>query len=591
MTWSFPTERRVPILFARSVQAGLTALAGRAGVILHPTQDRGWNDFSYRMHMDVAVLTDKGVLHSYSFRMLVDGERFTSGALSTRLGSNRDWMPLGDNGPVFVSMLQRESEYALRVQQLGFDLAVAVLRATGDAVVLGVEGGDPDRLALLASEPFHLAVLREHETYTAYRRAARHLRPQPAPVSEDAAASLVIATRLRSVEAPHIVDVDFEPDPLGRDRLAVLIGPNGAGKTQLMLSMLDGLRPSNDGPLLASARRRPHLWRLADEGFLVGPPVYNRVVVFSSTLSDVYPQSLPPWEIDYQFFSMTGVRDRSGDALTTSLVDCLRDDRRVTFDPLPPEQDDAEDLDFGDRLDRLKLLQSLLEPLGLWSGLHLPLTTGEGLDFAVLTWDGRAYFPIGRNMNEKRNLQLVQHIDLTAQPVLFRQGEARRLSSGETAMLRFAAQAVAAVEAGSLFLFDEPETHLHPSFISAFAEILHRLLKQTRSVALIATHSVYIVRETPSRRVRIITTEDDGVVVGPPRLQTFGASLDSISHAVFGDGEQRHRFQRTLDEWLSRSSSPDDIESILETHGADLSPETLSYLARRLARSRGRPEG
>lgn len=573
------------------MQSGLAALAGRAGVILHPTRDRGWNDFSYRMHMDAAVLTDDGALYAYSLRMLVQGQQSTSGGLNALLGPDRDWMPLEEGGPVFVSMLQNEEAYALLVQRLGFDLAVAVLRATGDAVVLGLEGGDPAREALLSSEPFHLSVLRERETYTAYRRAARHLRRQPAPVPEDAAVSLLIAARLRSADAPYLVDIDFEPDPLGRDRLAVLIGPNGAGKTQLMLSVLDGLRPSEAAPRLASAKRRPHLRRCRDQRFGSGPPAYNRVVVFSSTLSDVYPPSLPPWEIDYQFFSMTGARDGAGDALTASLVDCLRDDGRVTFDPLPPEQDDPDGLEFGERLNRLKLLQSLLEPLGLWRGLHLPLTTEEGLDFPVLTWDGRGYFPVGRTMNEKRNLQLVQHIDLAAQPVLFSGGEARRLSSGETAMLRFAAQSVAAVEIGTLFLFDEPETHLHPSFISAFAEILHRLLRQTRSVALMATHSVFIVRETPSRRVRIITTEGGGVTIGLPRLQTFGASLDNISQAVFGDGAHRHRFQRTLDEWLSRADSPADIDAVLEAHGADLNPETLSYLARRLVRPRARPEG
>ena len=586
MAWSLPVQGAVPVVFAKTTRAGFEALAEGRGVVLYPASDRGWNDFSHRVHINAMVRTEAGVSYGYALRMLVEGATNTVAALTQRLGDNRSWMPLDAGDLRFVSMLQNAQSYEQMVQQLGFELAVRVLRATGDAVVLQLEGGAPERQALLQTDGFHLAVLRESETYTAFRRAARHLRPQPAPPADDAAISLLIAARLRSAATAHVVDFDFTPDPLGRDRLAVLIGPNGAGKTQIILSMLDALRSSDHTPLLSAGLRAPHILRSTEGALAWGAPPYNRVLVFSSTHSDVYPQSLPPWELDYQYFSMTGGRERGGDALTVSLVDCLRDDRRLMFDPLPAGEDDPDDLDFGDPIDRLKLLQSLLEPLGLWRELHLPLTSSDDLDFGVRMWGERAYFPIWRRMNEQRNLQLFQHIDLSAEPLVFSEGEVRRLSSGETAMLRFASQAVAGIEVGTLLLFDEPETHLHPSFISGFAEVLHRLLKQTRSVAIIATHSVYLVRETPSQRVRILAVEDGAVTAAAPRMQTFGASLESISHAVFGDGLQRHRFQRTLAEWVAEDDQASDIETVLENHGADLNPETLSYIARLLAGSR-----
>lgn len=586
MTWTLPTEKTVPIVFAKTTSDGLAAIPHGAVVILQPTSDQGWNDFSYRVHMNAIVRTDDGTLYPYALKMMMLDEDSTSAALVARLGTDRRWMRLDEEPFPFISMLKNEDAYALMVRQLGFELAVAVLRATGDAVVLELEGGDPQRRALLKTEAFHVAVLRENEAWTAFRRGARHLRPLPATTTDDAAVSFLIAARLRSADAPHLVDIDFSPDPLARDRLAVLIGANGAGKTQIMLSILDGLRRSGSGKLLSAARRPPHLLHQAEPGLAWRAPVYNRVVVFSSTHSDVYPASLPPWEIDYQFFSMTGARERGGDALTVSLVDCLRDDRRVLFRPLPPATDDPDTVDFGDPVDRRRLLQALLEPMGLWNGLHLPLTPADDFDFPVDVWNDRPYAPISRRMNEKRNLQLVQHIDLVAEPVIVSGSEVRRLSSGETAMLRFAAQAVAAVEIGTLFLFDEPETHLHPTFISEFVEILHRLLKQTRSVAVIATHSVYLVRETPSQRVRIMVVEKGEVVVEPPRMQTFGASIEHISHAVFGDGRLRHQFQKTLAEWLAREGPETEIGAVLEAHASDLNPETLSYLARLLAKPR-----
>lgn len=46
------------------------------------------------------------------------------------------------------------------------------------------------------------------------------------------------------------------------------------------------------------------------------------------------------------------------------------------------------------------------------------------------------------------------------------------LSSGEQSFLRFAALASLHIENGSLVLFDESETHLHPEFISQLVAVL-----------------------------------------------------------------------------------------------------------------------
>ena len=149
-------------------------------------------------------------------------------------------------------------------------------------------------------------------------------------------------------------------------------------------------------------------------------------------------------------------------------------------------------------------------------------------------------------------------------------------------MLRFAAQAASTIEQGSLILLDEPETHLHPNFISNLMEILDSLLQSTGSIAIIATHSAYVVRETPRDRVNVLTLENRQIRIDRPRMQTFGATIDSISQFVFGDTTISHNFQKTLSEWADQTGRELGIDGVIEQYGAQLNSESLSFIARRL---------
>lgn len=242
---------------------------------------------------------------------------------------------------------------------------------------------------------------------------------------------------------------------------------------------------------------------------------------------------------------------------------------------------------FGTNRDqsRLEVIRDALEPLGLWKRLYLPLRRrrqGDDLP-GVLEVDGESFILVDRGANELNSIKVIQQIDWTRSPVVFDQAiQPRRLSSGEYAMLRFAAQAAAAIEQGSLLLLDEPETHLHPNFISDLMEILDNLLQSTGSIAIIATHSAYVVREAPRRRVNILSVAERVVQVDTPRMQTFGASVDTISQFVFNDTTLSHAFQKTLTRWAEDVGQDLGIEGVIATFGAELNPESLSFVARHL---------
>jgi hypothetical protein len=129
-------------------------------------------------------------------------------------------------------------------------------------------------------------------------------------------------------------------------------------------------------------------------------------------------------------------------------------------------------------------------------------------------------------------------IDPTREPVRLVGDRTFPLSSGEISFVRFAVLASLYVDNGSLLLLDEPETHLHPNFISRFVALLNSLLSATGSAAVIATHSAYFVREVFREQVTVLRSDDANYVSTEPiRLQTFGADVGAISYFVFGEDE------------------------------------------------------
>jgi energy-coupling factor transporter ATP-binding protein EcfA2 len=564
MAEPFPAYAPIPIIVARNADAAIAAIGGARPALAILPVHTDWNDFGHHFGATLLVITSVGEARSLDIRFMFEGKARTELAIAELLGQ-RAWAPLAEANLPYCSVLSSLDLYREIVALLGFERAVTALRILGDAAVLRFERTDPARVALLESETFSYGALRTEATYVAYRRGTKYLRPQPISTVEDAATSFIVTAHLPSAENPYVVDFNFDPDQLSRNRITVLIGRNGTGKTQLLLSFIAGMRSGHEADPLSLP-------------IGISPPAsFNRIFVFSSVASDVYPRSIPPWlGVDYQYFSMIVSPPGEENALTSAITDCLRDDGKIAFT--------VSDGSMFARTGRMALLDQALNSLGFASFIFLPLKpTNKPYDLSTHQRGDDLYFRLedAKHLNEQRRLLLAQAIDPQQQPVLFGIGPGKReLSSGELAMLRFAAQAAGSAERGCLFLFDEPETHLHPNFVSDFMAILNTILIATQSVAIIVTHSAYIVREVPSQRVRIFSLEDRKIAVDRPRLQTFGASIDSISQFVFADTSISHQYQETLQTWLATLGPDISIEAIIERFGNQMNSETLSYVAR-----------
>jgi hypothetical protein len=408
-------EDHIPVAFAQTAQLGRVAGLGRPAIVIVPDHNT-WNDFGYRLYADMRVLlSDREEMRS--IRLMFEGEGHTASYLDSLFTLAGPVVP-ATNIPKRICSLQRKTEsYRDLVAEVGFARAVAALRVLGDAVLLTLEDNDLVRLALIRSERFHAAMVRNAEEYRAFRRGGQYLRPGPVVEVEDAATSFELRPPLPCGDLLDPLGFDFEPDPLFDDRVGVLIGRNGIGKTQSLLALIHGLTTSDE----------------AAAGTLNPVPQVRRVLMFSSVPSDPYPKSILPWlGIDYEYHPVAIDTFPLGRPFILSLVDCVRDDGAL----------------FGsgeEGRDRHRLLRKTLRELGMWDGLHVPLTSPpEGADDQfrnTVHLDGVPYYRLDDVGGEYRTVTFLNRIDLTRPAVVLgTSGEPRYLSSGELAMLQFAAQ-------------------------------------------------------------------------------------------------------------------------------------------------------
>lgn len=93
---------------------------------------------------------------------------------------------------------------------------------------------------------------------------------------------------------------------------------------------------------------------------------------------------------------------------------------------------------------------------------------------------------------------------------------------------------IAYLEDNSIILFDEPENHLHPPFLSFMMRSFRKIIHKKHSVMLVATHSPIVLQETFSKNVLILQRYGDKMAFKHPRIETYGESFGLINTEVFG---------------------------------------------------------
>lgn len=441
-----------------------------------------------------------------------------------------------DKLPPFFTMLPELRAYRELVSRLGPEETEKVLRALRDMVFVEEKhvGGTWVRDAK-DGDVFNRGFLRRSESYFAWKNAASILQGEEKERTGLLSETLRIAFHMAGRPNAHQLDFRFSlHEPVLPKRFAVVIGKNGVGKSQTLGRIAQAaLRGS--GELTDGRGDRPDV---------------NRLLAFYPTTdtAGVFPVRRRGARIWYRRFPLSHPGNVRGRQTTSDvIVHLARVNERIKG------------------TERMEIFLVALRALDGYQDIALRYRRGIPGHFRIYdVWEG----------GEEERLERFSSVDVREEPVRVVGDQAFPLSSGELAFVRFAAIASLFIENSSLLLFDEPETHLHPNFISQFVAVLDSLLEQTGSAAIIATHSVYFVREAFQDQVRVLRSgEDDEIEVIVPRLRTFGADVGSISQFVFGEGEPS-RLARQIERRIAESGEP--WESVFEEYRDELSLDLLS---------------
>jgi ABC-type Mn2+/Zn2+ transport system ATPase subunit len=512
------------------------------------SKDR-WNDFGYSLLAEVGLRAPSGSLEWYPARFAVQGAK-DLGQFSAQLFANRAGsVPLREVGTPFASLLTETKYYSLARRAIGVERAGLLLQSLHDVALLAeareAVPGWPD---FFESEVYHLAMVRSSESYFAARRGAWVLAGRQTS-GIDARAPFQI--QLKGPGPKFTLDFDFRGDNVIRGRIAVLVGKNGCGKTSSLAKLARGLVDLKSR--LATVENRPEV---------------NQVLAFAHTASLplFLPRSSTSGSARVRVFSLdplTPRRARREESDTRLLVDIAR----------------SHDSDGGPSL---HYLRSILEEEFPSLRVYVPVKPNADASYRLKSAEGYRSLRDWMRGGEQRQLESAAELDHSRELLYLDDSQNPRMPSlGQLTFVRFVLTALANAGPASVFIVDEPENFLHPNLISRFMRVLHKLLTSTRSVAVLATHSPFVVREVQSSQVHVLRHigREGGVAVSKPLLQTLGANVASVSNEVFGDDTPDHLYQDLVAEAASLGLT---FKQALDRYADDLSTEALILLRSRL---------
>jgi predicted ATPase len=425
----------------------------------------------------------------------------------------------------FLAAIASRKDYRMVVTLLGPALAREALVAIHDTGTLQLyDPGNADLRALRELPAFGQSLLRFDEAFVAAFDVATSLSSDDDPSPTDNISFRACAPQLENEQG---LLISFDHNVLEKNRICVLIGENGVGKTHVLnnVATMFGAGDTTQAPSGASFRPR-------------------KVLQIPSPLDqDNDERQLPRLTISQHPASERGWRSITGKI--ARFVRGVPDDNRQS--------------DFV-------LLKRALSPFFDFDHLALPVREAAPLTFAgVLDRHGRRYVR-SRDYeftSEGRRTEFFGYIDTDAPPAFIKDDRIFALSSGERALLGLAVIILHDIGRGDLVLLDEPELSLHPRMIAELMRLLGLILNAREAYCVIATHSIYVIRETPSDAVHVLQRQAGSKTADYfPMLATLGAGLTELSNVVFDDVHIREYFTERIEAAVERTAQ-DSIGSLL----------------------------
>ncbi|MCR3957855.1 AAA family ATPase [Aeromonas veronii] len=472
-----------------------------------------WNDFGYKIRCKVKLrhpIIDKPFYFECYIGFLPPNKETKEGthekffhtkgrSLSDMIDYIEDLEASGSiNELRFFTMLPSMAAYREAVDKLGPKILQDVLASINDLVYYKDVNSTWFNEAL-ESEAFNLGFMRNSEPFYAFNNADSILNGVEDELFDGISKKLRLSYKLEGFENQHELNLNYEQSGFIPKRINILIGKNGIGKSQALKYFC------------RAALRYPDKNVSLGVGATNSRPMINRLLAIGTPgeTQNTFPaERRSTQKLYYRRLSLTrNSKTKTSKSITDMLIQLVRSE---------------DDIGASSR----------------WSLFLNAISKVLPLENVAIKTKNNNYIKLqelSANSGEQATLERWAGVNRKVEPILLFSNEPHAMSSGQLTFFKFAILCCLYIENGSFVLLDEPETHMHPNMISDFVELIDEILENTGSLALIATHSAYFVREVSREQVHVLSKQNNSINISTPRLRTFGADIESISQFIFNE--------------------------------------------------------
>ncbi|RZJ43645.1 MAG: ATP-binding protein [Chryseobacterium sp.] len=175
------------------------------------------------------------------------------------------------------------------------------------------------------------------------------------------------------------------------------------------------------------------------------------------------------------------------------------------------------------------------------------------------------WFNIVNNIIPLENLGLTTVDDLNMKWVEnISYEKSKRLSSGQSILLFILTELIANIQEETLILFDEPETHLHPTAIAELMNCFSIILETYKSFAIVSTHSPIVLQDVPSRYVKVFDRIGNTPFVKALEIESFGENISILTNSVFQTSNVKELYKIHLESLKNNFMSNESINEVFD---------------------------
>ncbi|WP_439856711.1 ATP-binding protein [Pseudomonas syringae] len=524
-----------------------------------------WNDYGFETTFITVCRVAGERIELGAIRILFEKHSNSRTYLNARLKEGWDGeFPI--DGISYVSIPSEISFYEQIDGALSNTAAVRVAKNLRDASYLVHVSEDTNAQKLVSSAGFDNSLQRERGSVEAFNDGWKIL-------DRSSLAARDVEFSFEDVFGKDsTLNLKFSQDQTSLPReINVLIGANGTGKSQLLHQLVDSW-------IADTTKKRAR--RFSEQ------PNISRLIVASYSPFELFPVDMAHSKLKdldaYKYFGLRGKhapnpKDGKSDSANLPVGLSREVPKRDTVDSLLScVEDDQRFRHIKGWGQKIGTAERVLKVAIGFDTMALKLRANVDVKNLILDEDfhslvkqvrhqGKSglYIDIVPSIVEELDCQILSKGVVKPQGVVFlKDGKIQQLSSGQRLFAFLVINILGAIKRNSLILIDEPELFLHPSLEIQLIEMLKQILRSFNSRAVLATHSVSIVRETPSDCVHVFERGDDELRITHPPFQTFGGDVQRIATYVFGDGAVSKPFESWIEERLESLDANQLIESL-----------------------------